>query len=90
MGLSIVFNNNGEVTSVSVGGFPLPAQFPIVVGSPTDTSKEYSFPVTMTAGGTVNVKVVFDSDTQISGGNAYVGIDSEPDMSNPIPITKVS
>ncbi|MEI0495537.1 hypothetical protein R4J09_08990 [Brachyspira intermedia] len=95
-GLSIVFNNNGEVTGVTLGTAPLPAQYPIVVGQPTDTAKEYSFAVTMVdqnnkpTGVIVNVKVIFDSDTEATGGNAYIGMGGEPNMDSPLPIKKVS
>lgn len=85
--LSIEFNDQGQVVSVQLAGSPLDAEYPIVVGEPSSTNKEYTFSVKWSSL-TVKVKVIFDSDTEATGGNAYVGIGSEPNMNNPIKVTK--
>ena len=38
----------------------------------------------------VKVRVIFDSDTEPTGGNAYIGMGGDIDMNSPIPIKKVS
>lgn len=86
--LSIEFNDQGHVVSVQLGGSPLEAEYPIVVGEPSSTNKEYTFSVKW-RGIIVNVKVIFDSDTEATGGNAYVGIGTEPNMNNPIKVNKI-
>lgn len=86
--LSIEFNDQGHVVSVQLGGSPLEAEYPIVVGEPSSTNKEYTFSVKW-SGIMVNVKVIFDSDTEATGGNAYVGIGTEPNMNKPIKVNKI-
>lgn len=96
MGLSIVFNNNGQVTSVTLNNTLLNAEYPIKVGEPSSTVKEHSFDVKMLdkdgkpTAIVTKVKVIFDSDTEATGGKAYFGVNAEPNMDNPIIIKKVS
>ena len=90
--LTIAFDNQGQVTKIMVGplNFNTMGILPAKVGDPTSTDTEYTFDVQMIGGSTTKVKVVFDIPSQATGGNAYIGIGTEPDMNNPIKITKVS
>ena len=90
--LTIAFDDQGQVTKIMVGDldFNTIGILPAKVGDPTSTDTEYTFDVQMIGGSTTKVKVVFDSPSQATGGNAYIGIGTEPDMNNPIKITKVS
>lgn len=89
--LTMVFDDQGQVTEIMVGtlDFNTIGVLPVKVGEPNSTAKNYDFSVQMKGNaGIVNVKVIFDSDTQATGGNAYIGMGGEPDMNSPIPIKK--
>ena len=90
--LTIAFDDQGQVTKIMVGllDFNAMGKLPAKVGDPASANTEYTFDVQMINGSTTKVKVVFDSPSQATGGNAYIGIGTEPDMNNPIKITKVS
>ena len=95
--LTIVFDNKGQVTEIMVGtlDFSTMGVLPTKVGDPTSTNTEYIFDVQMKdgdkpSGKVTKVKVIFDSDTEATGGKAYFGVNAEPNMDNPIIIKKVS
>ncbi|MEI0540457.1 hypothetical protein [Brachyspira pulli] len=94
--LEIVFDNNGQVTSVKLSGVTLQADYPIVVGQPTDKSTKYTFTVDLVddhnqpTGVKVGVEVNFDSPTEATGGKAYIDLGSGFDYKNPIPVNKVN
>lgn len=89
--LIMVFDDQGQVTKIDFGGldFSTIGEMPVKVGDPNSTAKNYDFNVTMkNNGGTVNVKVNFDSDTEATGGKAYVTI-MEGQPAQEVIITKV-
>lgn len=90
--LTIAFDEQGQVTKIMVGllDFSTMGKLPVKVGDPTSANTEYTFDVQMNSGATTTVKVVFDSPSEATGGNAYIGIGTEPNMNKPIKITKVS
>ncbi|MBW5410127.1 hypothetical protein E6A50_07075 [Brachyspira hampsonii] len=90
--LIMVFDNQGQVTKIDFGGldFSTIGEMPVKVGDPNSTAKNYDFDVQMkNNGGTVNVKVNFDSDTEVTGGKAYVTI-IQGQPAQEVIITKVS
>ena len=89
--LIMVFDNQGQVTKIDFGGldFSTIGEMPVKVGDPNSTAKNYDFDVQMkNNAGKVNVKVNFDSDTEATGGKAYVTI-VEGQPAQEVIITKV-